>query len=158
MDVIRKWYSRNSISTIHSTLEIRQVYVWIVSKDEMVAVVSKDNEKFQIPGGHPEEQESPLITAQREVSEEIGLDISKYSTNLKFFGYYTINKDNEEYLQIRYFLKMPVNSRDFPLFCNERNGEQRPVSFAKWVRLGNLPEYISWTKESEEYKNVLELI
>lgn len=158
MKTVRKWYENVQISPEHSSLEIRQIYVWVVSKDNMVAIVTKSNGDSQFPGGHPEKEESHLETAQREVIEEAGLDITSYISHLKFIGYYLIEENDENYLQLRYVLHLPMKSEVYPLSMNERSDEERPVVSAKWVELKKLSEYIPWVKGLKEYTDVIDLV
>lgn len=154
----RNWFESKEISLEHIGLEVRQIYVWVVSDDNMVVIVTKDDENSQFPGGHPEEGEDNVETALREVNEETGLDISLYISNLKFFGYYLIEENNEKYLQLRYILQLPMIAENYTLSMNERSDEKRPVASAQWVELLNLPNYIPWTKGLEEYKYVIDLV
>ena len=139
-------------------LEVKQIYVWIISKDNMVAIVTKSNGDSQFPGGHPEKGENYIETSQREVNEESGLDISSYISELSQFGYYLVEEKGEKYLQLRFLLKLPKESQELPLFMNENSKEERPVISAQWVELLNLPNYIPWTKDLDEYKNVINLV
>ena len=158
MEITREWYENEQISSDHSNLEIRQIYVWVVTKDNMVAIVTKSNGGSHFPGGHPEVGENNLQTAQREVYEETGLDISSYISYLKFFGYYLIEENKEKHLQIRYLLQLPLKSKEYNLFMNEKSDEERPVVSAQWVELNRLVEYLPWVKGLEEYRNVIVLV
>jgi len=154
----RNWFESKEILSQHIDLEVKQIYVWVISDDNVVAIVTKYDGSSQFPGGHPEEGESNVETAVREVNEEVGLDISAYISNLRFFGYYLIEENNEKYLQLRYLLQLPMISQAYPLAINERSDEERPVASAQWVELTKLPNYIPWTKGLEEYSNVMDLI
>lgn len=158
MKATRAWYKNNQISPEHIGLEVKQIYVWIISKDNMVAIVNKSNGDSQFPGGHPEKGENYIETSQREVNEESGLDISSYISELSQFGYYLVEEEGEKYLQLRFLLKLPKESQELPLFMNENSKEERPVVSAQWVELLNLPNYIPWTKDLDEYKNVINLV
>ncbi|HQJ73597.1 MAG TPA: NUDIX hydrolase [Candidatus Dojkabacteria bacterium] len=158
MKATRAWYKDNKISPEHMGLEVKQIYVWIISKDNMVAIVTKSNGDSQFPGGHPEKGENYIETSQREVNEESGLDISSYISELSQFGYYLVEEKGEKYLQLRFLLKLPKESQELPLFMNENSKEERPVISAQWVELLNLPNYIPWTKDLDEYKNVINLV
>ncbi len=156
--ITRNWFESEEISPEHIGLEVRQIYVWVVSNDSRVAIVTKNNGDSQFPGGHPEEGEDSPETAVREVNEEVGLDISSYISNLRFFGYYLIEENNEKYLQLRYLLQLPMTSERYTLSMNERSDEERPVASAQWVELTKLPNYITWTKGLEEYDRVMDLV
>ncbi|MCK9417050.1 NUDIX domain-containing protein [Candidatus Dojkabacteria bacterium] len=158
MEATRIWYENNQISPEHIDLEVKQIYVWVISKDNMIAIVTKSNGESQFPGGHPEQGENPVETAVREVNEEAGLNISPYISELIQFGYYLIEKADEKYLQLRYLLKLPKKSQESPLFMNEKSEEERPVESAQWVELAKLSDYIPWTKGLEEYINAIELV
>jgi len=154
----RTWFESKTILPEHIDLKIRQIYVWVVSKDNMVAIVTKDDGKSQFPGGHPEQGEKSIETALREVNEEAGLDISSYISDLKFFGYYLIEENNEKYLQLRYLLQLPMTSDMYLLSMSERSDEERPVASAQWVKLTELPDYIPWTKGLKEYEKTMNLV
>lgn len=156
--VTRTWYENNQISPEHIDLEVKQIYVWVISKDNMIAIVTKSNGDSQFPGGHPEKGENHIETAVREVNEEAGLDISSYTAELTQFGYYLVEEEGEKYLQLRYWLKLPNESLEYSLFMNEKLDEERPVISARWVDLLNLPAYIPWTEGLEEYRNVMDLV
>lgn len=158
MEAARTWYENNQISPEHIDLEVRQIYVWVISKDKMIAIVTKSNGESQFPGGHPEKKENHIETAQREVNEEAGLDISSYISELSQFGYYLVEKDDEKYLQLRFLLKLPKKSQEFRLFMNEKSEEERPVESAQWVELAKLSDYIPWTKGLKEYIKAIELV
>jgi 8-oxo-dGTP pyrophosphatase MutT (NUDIX family) len=152
------WYENTIISPDHTEAEVTQVYVWIISGDNMVAIVTKDNGDSQLPGGHPEKGEANIKTAQREVLEEIGLDISQFSDKLIQFGYYIIDRKPIDNIQVRYLLELPKKSQSYILHVNEKADETRPVNTAKWVNLYDLPDYIPWTKDLPEYKKVMKLL
>jgi len=158
MKATRTWCNNKRINPDHLNLEIRQIYIWLISKDNKVAIVTKSNGDSQFPGGHPEKEESHRETAQREVNEETGLDISSYISELSQFGYYLVEEDGVQYLQLRFLLKLPGNGQTFPLSVNENSDEERPVESAMWVDLLNLPNYILWTKDLVEYKDVMDLV
>ncbi len=152
------WYECSTISKEHTDFKVKQVYVWVISSDNRVAIVTKNNGNSQFPGGHPEKGENHIETAKREVYEEAGLDITSYLSNLIPFGYYLVEEDDEKYLQLRYLLKLQNKAEDFNLFVNEKSDEERPVESTRWVNLLDLPNYIPWTKDLDEYKKVMELV
>lgn len=158
MPTVSKWRSSESVSVEHSTLPIRQLYLWIVTSDNHVAIVSKDNIKWQFPGGHPKEGETQLETIKRELYEETGLGLENLGSQPQHFGYYVVTTDQEEYLQLRYLLRAAKTSDSFVLSPKENPNDAGPIISAKFVKLMDLPNHISWIKEAEEYKTVLDLV
>jgi 8-oxo-dGTP pyrophosphatase MutT (NUDIX family) len=124
----------------------------------MIAIVTKNNGESQFPGGHPEQGENHIETSVREVNEEAGLDIVPFISKLTPFGYYLVDEEEEKYLQLRFLLRLPDDAKAFPLSVNEKSHEERPVESARWVDLLDLPNYISWTRDIKEYKNVMDLV
>lgn len=137
----------------------RQVYVWMITEDRKVVIVSKDGKKWQLPGGKPETGESLTQTAVREVKEETGLEISNLSSYLVFFGYYIVKeiiqqKTTDTYSQVRYFLQLPEKSPAYILSVHNEDTNQTTqdiIRFAKFVTLRELEVEIPWISKSEEY-------
>src|SRR5664279_3225705 len=103
-DFTRDWVSNKDIKAEDKDIAVMQVYVWVLTQDEKVILVSKNGRSWQFPGGKPNAGETLVETAVREVQEETGLDIANYASGLEFFGYYRINEPNavpSTYLQIR---------------------------------------------------------
>ena len=141
---------------------IRQVYVWLLTKDEQVVIVSKDGKKWQLPGGKPNEGETALETACRETLEETGVDISPYQNDLHFFGEYTIQEPDTiihppVYRQVRSWLQIPVNGDELKLSIAREADGQRPedaVRFVRTVPVRDILQYIPWMQQTDEYKTL----
>lgn len=71
------WYDYNKKSKhdLH-TLTVKQVYCWIFDKEGRIVVVSKDGDKWQLPGGKPEHAES-----FESALNEAGLKLQLFRTN-----------------------------------------------------------------------------
>lgn len=142
----------------------KQVYVWIVTKDKYVVIVSKDGKQWQLPGGKPQPDEDLSETAVREVHEETSLDISELSDSLRFLGYQTVKDvESEEppYLQVRYLLEL--NSEAAALEFGAQNEDSRQsekdiIRFVGAVSLHELVERIPWMADSPEFTNVKSLV
>ena len=73
MATLLKWNESNKINGDHISLEVKQVYGWIITKDDHLVLVSKDNVKWQFPGGKPNLEENFVDTLTREVLEETSM-------------------------------------------------------------------------------------
>jgi len=160
------WFSNNSIRSIHANLPIKQVYCWLYTKDKKIVIVSKDNKKWQFPGGHPNLGETNLQTLVREIWEETNINLEKKKNEAKFFGYYTIEEVNnqdqiiDKYLQIRYFLKLDINSNQLSLKTNENNPNSQTthMRYVDVVDKNKLVSRIKWLKKTGEYSVVKKLM
>lgn len=156
MNSQRTWFTSKNINKEHLDLPIRQVYLWFVTSDLKIVIIGK-GEKWQFPGGKPEDGETQLQTLKREVWEESGIILSDYSEKPRFFGYYLIENDinpkwtsGKPYLQVRYFLKTKKSSKEIKLSANEREDDLDTLEEAKFVDFNNLEEHIWWVKGCEE--------
>lgn len=70
MAIERTWIDSDKIKEEHNNLVVLQIYCWVSTTDDKVILVSKDNIKWQFPGGHPEEGETHEQTVHRELMEE----------------------------------------------------------------------------------------
>jgi 8-oxo-dGTP pyrophosphatase MutT (NUDIX family) len=162
MSAISTWFTAKEVNSHHRLFPVRQIYVWIITRDSKVVIVG-NNDKFQFPGGKPEKGESRIQTIERELYEECGIKLQTFHTKPEFFGYYLVENDSnpiwngETYLQLRYLLKLDEISEGIILSVNERQDDFDKMSEAKFVSLVSLPQYIPWTKDLNEYKLVREL-
>lgn len=155
-DVI--WKASSTVSHTDSVYPCRQVYVWLVTQDEQVVIVSKDGTHWQMPGGKPEIGESLTETAVREVYEETGLDITTLSERIGTFGYYIVKEPGATpacYLQIRCLLNLPSAAADLVLRVDKEDDEQSSedvILYTQCVPLAELAQFIPWMPQSGEYR------
>ena len=162
--ISRDWISSSEVRPEDQALPVRQVYAWLFSRDDKIAIVSKDGQKWQFPGGKPDDTETYLQTAVREVAEETGIDTSDLTDDYQFFGYYHIVETNErgnddEYLQLRVSLQLDKNADEYALHQDGEDGAQaweEQVHFAKFVTIDELMEHIPWTRESAELRAAIQ--
>lgn len=157
------WIKSPEIQPQDSDKVCKQVYVWLITQDNHVVIVSKDGEEWQLPGGKPEPGETLQATAVREVREETGLDIATLSDDLQFFGYQTVTDIGSEdpYLQVRYLLKLGVKAPDLTLGVQHEDNQQTEkdiVKFVGAVSLAELTERIPWLEDSPEFAAVKSLV
>lgn len=157
------WNSSNVIKAEHENLRYTQVYCWIYTTDQKIILVSKDNIKWQFPGGKPIEGENMLETCYREVNEETNLDLNSFGIEPTFFGYYVIeerNKDTkektDEYLQLRFFVKINKSSTELNLATNEREDDLEQIISVKAFSFDEAGELIFWFTGSNEFKGFRE--
>jgi 8-oxo-dGTP pyrophosphatase MutT (NUDIX family) len=157
---VREWFTTDSVFNIaeeHKDTRVAQVYIWIYTTDKKLIIVSKDSRKWQFPGGKPNKGETLDQTAIREIYEETGIDIKQQVSELTFFGYYfqrevevmsDINVD--EFLQLRYILKLNKASTDLTLEPNEVEGERGQIQEVRAVTVEEACELIPWLGATEE--------
>jgi len=159
----REWQVIHDQSEVDANLPVKQVYIWLITRDNHIVVVSKDGENWQLPGGKPDPDDADLpTTAVREVFEETGLKIQDRANDITFFGQYCIKNTDpdsgeEPYLQVRTWLPLNVPSAELNLYTSGESQAQRAedtVRFVRTVHLDNLCELIPWMKDSEEFKSL----
>lgn len=152
------WITSDHILEEHKNIKINQVYVWVKTNDNKIIMVSKDGNKWQFPGGHPNTGESPEMTAIRELKEEAGLDISKSESSITFFGYYLVSEPNEtgttlvNILQLRYLISIPENSNELNLKPEENEEEpvEKRINFVRPLTIEEACKYTPWLAKTEE--------
>lgn len=158
------WHNTDQNSSNDLLDAYRQAYVWLITTDDKVIIVSKDNTTWQLPGGKPNSGETREQTAIREVLEETGVDISEYRDSLQFFGYNVVKElaSNEPpYTQVRYLLKVPKASHDLPLHTANEDPDQDQQDVIKFVRAVSIDEalaLIPWLESSAEFGTVRTLL
>lgn len=158
--VTREWRVIHEMPHDDEKAPIRQVYTWLLTSDNQVVIVSKDGNRWQLPGGKPDAGENAVQTAIREVFEETNVDIAPYQDELNFFGEYTIDDYNTEihpprYRQVRSWLRLPMAASELNLSTAGEAEGQRPedaVRFVRAVPTRDILEYIDWLEKTDEYK------
>jgi len=88
---------------------------------------------WTIPGGHPESNETPVETLEREVMEEACTTLK----NIKYIGAVEVVENNETYYQLRYTARV----LDVLPFNKEWETSER-----LFVALEDLHNHITWSK------------
>lgn len=158
------WIEASEIQPQDLDKACKQVYVWIVTKDKQIVIVSKNGKDWQLPGGKPELNETLRETAVREVREETSLDIGKLSDSLRFLGYQTVTSVGSEelpYLQVRYLLELNVETPTLELGVqdeNNRQPEEDIIRFVGTVSLDELATRMPWLEDSPELITMKSLV
>ncbi len=151
------WVGGTEILPEHKKLSVRQVYVWVQSDPDKVVVVSKDGKEWQLPGGKPEDDETALQTATREVYEETGVDIRDNEDALQFFGYRVVTeKDGDDiitsYLQLRYHILVCFDSGSLSVMQEDTlQPTDDVIQFVESVTLDEACQRIAWLRDSDEF-------
>lgn len=123
----------------------------IISKDNKLLIQKEDptrggiySDAWHIPGGGMEKGETILETLKREIMEEVGIDISGYSTTLL---------DNSEYRTAEKTLKngervlADMHFNDHKVIINNKNANEIKVKVSdevieyKWIPFNKLTKY-----------------
>lgn len=163
----RTWFDcSEDVLDEHSDIEVRQRYLFILTQDKQVVIVSKGGEDWQFPGGHPnplmegqdgeEEWEETLV---REVWEETGLNIEDILDSISKLGYYLIEFPKEKFLQERYAVVLDCMAKDLKLETHEREDDNTvTIKFVKAVPISEIEKYVSWAPEVEGWNKALEYL
>lgn len=147
--ITREWFE-GEILPEHSNIEIRQVSAWLHKGSEFV-VISKDEKKWTIPGGHPEKGETTRESLNREIMEESGIDIS--NLDVKQLGYYYIVESNEGVQETILQLRFIVDLGDMDI-SNAKPSEHDKVDFSKLVPVSDIPNYVKWALDAKDFQLV----
>ena len=160
MNFKRTWFDcSENVLFNHENIEVRQRYLYMITKDNHIIIVSKDGTKWQFPGGHPEGNETWRETLIREIWEESGVKIENLLEKIQKFGYYLIEEDGIKYLQERYILFLDKSSNELDLIPHEREDDHTEIiKFVKDVPVSDLPKFIPWITEVEDWKKAEEFL
>jgi len=149
--VERKWIISDKILPSHLNLEIRQVSGWLVQNDSVV-LVSKDGQKWTIPGGHPEPNESIEESLKREIMEESGINIE--GLEHKLLGYYLISEISENSEEVYLQLRFKIDLEDYDVSQSEPD-KKHEIKFSKLSPIVEVSSLVKWAKDSEDYSFIL---
>ena len=157
-----KWFGSTQIHRIHKKINVKQIYCWLISRDNKIPLVTKNEKAWQFPGGKPENNETTVETIIREFDEELSLNLVNLDSKPTFFGYYLVKEINEKkdivnkYLQLRYYLKIDKSSKDLKIKPNENDEEatEDKIISAKWVSLEQAKSLVPWLGDSDELKSL----
>ncbi len=154
----RTWFDcSENVLEEHSDIKIRQRYCFLFTKDKHIVIVSKNNEDWHFPGGHPNGTESWQETLLREVYEETGIDIEDNLDCVAKLGYYLIKFPEEKFLQERYVIVLDKLAAELTLEPHEDEDDDTPViKFVKAVPISDIEKLIPWAPTAEGWNRAVE--
>lgn len=134
-------------SNIKKYLPIRQVHGFCLNvKDEVLICREPAEKSWKLPGGRPENDETPIETLRRELMEEV--DVKVY--NIKAVGAQRVDfpqnpkkSEGDLFYQVRYFCKI---KRLLPQTIDPDTGV---VYKRKFIPLSQLNSYLKWGSVGE---------
>ncbi len=161
-----KWISSTQINKKHLYFKVTQVSCWVISSDQKVLLVSKDNVKWTVTAGHTEIYDADLTaTAIREVYEEAGLDISTCRDKIKMLGYYIVEVlDKKTHLHIetciqaRFVLFINELSNNTFLVPHEKNDQIEKVKYARFFSIKDAERTVIWFKDSGDFNQIKKML
>lgn len=117
-------YKKQSI-TVSAVVIMRE----LAGVTEVLHVRKRGTAKFMLPGGKPELNEGAAACAVREISEELGLEIS--DADLQELGFFTTSAANETHtiLHANVFLAPAIN--------NSELAARAEIAEIKWFRINS---------------------
>ena len=126
---------------------ITQVYGVCFDKDGNILIKKGLSKEWNIPGGKPESNETPVQTLKRELEEEADVEIDEY----QMIGYFEVPIDNSTIYQLRFTCKIKaVNKQTIDPAKNIINERKfvKPNEFFDYVKIENyrpmIDEAIKW--------------
>lgn len=140
------WNGRKNILTwiptddLSGYLPITQVYGICVNENKEVLVCRLPNDKnWGLPGGTPENDETPMQTLERELIEEADVVTSEQ----KVLGVQEVKESDKTYYQVRYVCKIKE------LLPQTIDPDTKLMYERKFVPLAELNKHLKWGEIGE---------
>ncbi len=106
-----------------------------------ILVLKDHNNNWTFPKGLIEDKEEAILTAKREIAEEVGIDNIKYVASLGKVNYYYTFEDTRVYKTVYYYIFELIGS-NFIIKPQKEEGIQE----AKFVELSKAQNIIGYKK------------
>ena len=131
-------------SNIKKYLPIRQVYgLCLNDKGEVLICREPDEKSWKLPGGHPENNETPTETLRRELMEEVDIEVDNImalGTQRVDFPHNPKKSEGDLFYQVRYLCKI---KKLLPQTIDPDTGVLYERKFIPLLELNN---YLKWNK------------
>ncbi len=105
---------------------------------------------WSFPKGHPEEGESPQETAERELKEETGLEVTRYLDCPEVVEAYRFHHEG--------ILVDKTVRFHFAEVTSEVSLQAAEILEGKWLFLSELLDYVTFDEERKLYQNVIKIL
>lgn len=143
--------NENNLKEEDITEVVKRVKVLLINSNNEILLGYSHND-YQFPGGHVEEQESLIDTINREIKEEVGIDlnikdIEPFAVSIGYWKDWPLKGMNRKteiyYFEIKSDLKPNLNNTNYTNHEKEGNFELRYISLdnVEEVLKNNAKEY-----------------
>ncbi|HPT08586.1 MAG TPA: NUDIX hydrolase [bacterium] len=142
------WHSDKDFKHLHP---ITQVYGICFDKKANILILKESENAWNIPGGKPELNETPIQTLKRELREEVDVEIGDH----QMIGYLKVLSDNPVFYQLRFACKIEeINKLTIDPSSGVINQRKfvKPSEFFDYVKIEDyremIAEAIKWYKNN----------
>lgn len=90
--------------------QITQIYGVCFDQNGKILIIKEVGKEWNIPGGKPESNETPIQTLKRELVEETGAEIDKF----QMIGYFEVVSYNPTIYQLRFACRVKAINKPSP--------------------------------------------
>ncbi|MBU1180409.1 NUDIX hydrolase [Patescibacteria group bacterium] len=134
-------------TNFHHLRPITQIYGVCFNKDGNILILKQPNKEWNIPGGTPELNETPIQALKRELIEEVDVEINKN----QMIGYFEVISDKPAIYQLRFACTIKTINKQTVDPANNNVNERKlvkPIEFFDYVKIENyrpmIAEAIKW--------------
>lgn len=143
------WHKNTNFQYLHP---ITQIYGVCFDKNGNILILKEENKGWNIPGGKPEINETPIQALKREMDEEVDVTIDKS----QMIGYFEVLSENPTIYQLRFACTIKTIKESTIDPCSTKNVIHKrkfvkPNEFFDFVKIEDyrpmLDEAVEWFKK-----------